>query len=97
MITQYQITDAGWTAISTAGQSGSCWMDDDNGGTGTFAADVRILHAAAEPGVATSVGKRVLRTKSNNDVLILDADGAWDIFFARAMPGKPGLLSVDMV
>ena len=31
MITQYTITDSEtWAAITTAGQSGSCWLDDDN-------------------------------------------------------------------
>lgn len=96
MITQYTITDSAWTAISTAGQSGTCWVDDDFDGC-TTDPDIRIYHATSEPtSIAATVGKRVMRPKFNSDVLVLDADGTTDIFYARAMKGKCGMISADM-
>lgn len=32
MITQHNITGSAWTAITSAGQSGTCWLDEDNDG-----------------------------------------------------------------
>lgn len=93
---QYTITDTAWTAISTAGQSGSAWVDDDLDGCETHP-DIRIYHATSAPSVDPTIGKRVMRSNSNTDVLLLTADGATDIFYAKAMTGKGGVLSADMV
>lgn len=100
MITQYQITDSEtWTPITTAGQSGSCWLDDDNEESGDRA-DVRIWHKTGDaPGNAElTKAKRVLRPTNNSDLLILTADSATDIFYARCKnQGDTALLSVDVI
>ena len=71
-IAQYTIASAGWTAISTAGQSGSCWLDDDNELSGDDA-DVRVWHGTSAPNDATAsitdMARRVLRPKCNTDML----------------------------
>lgn len=96
MIAQYTITDSAWTAISTAGQSGAVWVDDDLDGC-TTEPDIRIYHATSAPSINATIGKRVLRPNSNSDVLVLTADSSADVFYARAMTGKCGVISVDVI
>lgn len=95
-IAQYTITSAAWTAISSAGQSGSCWLDE-NTQENSGADDVRIVHGASAPVYDDLVkGRRVRMPKDNKDMLLLAADNASDIFYARSVGGS-AVLSVDMV
>lgn len=99
-IAQYTITSTGWTAISTVGQSGTCWLDDDNELSGD-PADVRIWHGTSAPSDAdptiTDMARRVLRPKNNTDMLLITADGGTDVYYARCKDtGKTAKLSVDV-
>jgi len=96
MIVQYTLSDSAWTPISTAGQSGSAWLDeDDDGASGTM--NVRVTHATSLPNVSEfTKAKRVYRPMGNTDVLSLDADTALDIFYAMCKSGA-AIISADMV
>lgn len=95
MIIQYSISASAWTPITSAGQSGSCWLDEDGDGA-SGAADVRVIHSASSvASVEATIGKRV-RQSSGNDVLLFDADSASDIYYARCLSGA-AILSVDAV
>lgn len=77
MITQYPITATEWTAITSAGQHGSCWLDEDGDGTaGT--ADVRVINSASGvPALSKATeGKRVFRPAGNGDYLEFSAEGS---------------------
>ena len=99
MITQHTITASAWTAISTAGQSGSCWLDEDNDGAGG-AVDVRIYHSAAGIPAAVKVteGKRLHKPAGNDDIMLITADSESDIYYAKcANADDTAILSADMV
>jgi len=96
MITPYIINATTWTAISTVGQNGSCWIDEDaNDQAGK--ADCRISHSeSGDPSLATS--KRVFTPIGNTDVLPFTADSATDIYYARCInEGDSVTLFVDVV
>lgn len=99
MITKKEITGTAFIAITTAGQSGSCWLghdDSDFEGTG----DVRVYHADdGLPDVTKKAeGLRAYKPKGNGDVLLLSADNSSDIFYAicNDTDGKADLM-VDVV
>jgi len=98
MIVQKTIGSSEWTALSTAGQSGSVWLDEDQDGA-LGRADVRVIHSLSSvAAVLPTVGKRVFVPNSNNDVLICTADSATDIYYARCLNvGDQATISVDMV
>lgn len=83
MKVDYLITGLEWTPISTSGQSGSCWLDEDDVGASNRT-DVRIVHKAgdapSEVGIVT--GKRVYKPNSN-EVLVISADSVDDIYYAK--------------
>jgi hypothetical protein len=96
MISQFTLTSTAWTAISTAGQSGSCWLDEDGDGS-TGSMNVRVTHAASLPATSEfTKAKRVYKPSGNADVLILTADGTTDIFYAMCKDGT-AIISADMV
>ena len=99
MITQYSITASAWTAITAVGESGTCWLDEeDDGAAGTV--DVRIFHS---DGVTPSVGdltkaKKVYKPRGNNDVIVISADNGSDIYYARCVTaGDTAIITVDVV
>lgn len=84
MITAYNVTGTTVIAISTAGQSGSAWLDEDNDGA-AGKTDVRIYHTdTGMPSVDTvrTLGKRLFAPNNNDDVMLLGADNASDVFYA---------------
>lgn len=95
MITQYQITSSAWTQITAAGKSGICWLDDDNEEAGDRA-DVRLWHGSTPDDNSISIARRVIRAKSNNDILSFVASSYTDIYYARcATPGATARLCVE--
>ncbi len=97
MIEPYSVYSTAWVAISTAGKSGSCWLNETNEGqAGT--ADCRIVHATSTPvGDELDYAKRVYKPSTNNDVMILTADSTSDIFYARCVnSGDAVVLIADM-
>ena len=97
MITQYDITATAWTAITSAGESGSAWLDEENDGAGGQV-DVRIYHASSLP-VDTKIteAKRIYKSSGNDDVMILGSDNALDIFYARCVNvGDTAIITVDV-
>lgn len=99
MINQYTVIGSDWTVITTAGQSGTCWLDDDNEQSGDKA-DVRIWHTSGVAPGADEItkAKRVIRPSYNDDVLVITADSATDVFYARCKnAGESAILSVDVV
>jgi len=99
MITTYTITGAAWTAISAAGESGACWLDEEGDG-GVGAVEVRIVHSATgEPAeAAVTFGKKVHKPAGNSDVCNFTADTDSDIYYARCLnENDQALLIVDVV
>lgn len=98
MIAQYSINATDWTAISAAGESGSCWLDEDDDGAGGQL-DVRIYHAAAKPAVNLATeGKRCWKSNGNDDVMLISADNASDIYWAICInAGATAIVSADVV
>jgi len=95
MITQYTITDAAWTPITSAGQSCICWLDDDNEDAGD-SADVRVWHDTTPSDSAIDIARRVIRAKNNSDAISLVAAREDDIYYARcARPSSTAKLCVD--
>ena len=96
MITQYSISDSAWTAITAAGESGTCWMDEDGDGGGE--PDVRIIHTTGTPDSSqTTFGKRLYIPKNNTDIMLISADNSSDIFYARCVKtGATAKVSVDI-
>lgn len=98
-IQQYTITGSAWTAITTAGQSGSCWLDaEDDGAKGQV--DVRLFHSdAGEPAAAkVTEGYPVRRPVGNRDQVSITADNVSDIFYARCFSADAeAILTVDVV
>lgn len=96
MITQYSLTDSAWTPISAAGQSGTCWIDQDDDGAGGTA-EVRIWHGTSAPDASKfTEGVQVYKPKANNDVMVLSADSANDIFYARCATGATATITADV-
>lgn len=99
MITSYDITADAWTTITTAGESGSCWLAEEKAeDAGTV--DVRVIHSVSGmPSVADLLNaKRVYRSKSNNDLCIISADSLADVYYARCKDaGSTAKLIVDVV
>lgn len=99
MITQKNITGTAWLAVTAAGKSGSCWLDEDDDGVGGVV-DVRIYHSdAGEPAAdKTTEGKRIYKPAANNDVCIISADNASDIYYAKCRNANDtAILTVDIV
>ena len=95
---QIDINSTVWTAITTAGQNGSCWLDEDNDdAAGTV--DCRIVHSdSGIPAEGATIGKRVYIPSGNDDVLVLSANNGSDIFYARCMnEGDTAKISIDAV
>jgi hypothetical protein len=97
MIKQYSITGATWTPISSAGQSGTCWLDEQNDGAeGTV--DVRIWHASVPTDDDVTKGKRCYKPSGNDDMMIITADSGTDIYYARcANVNDKATISVDVI
>jgi len=96
MITQYSISSTGWTAITTAGDSGSCWLDEQNDGAAGDV-DVRIWHGSVPGDAEITKGKRVYRSNANNDIMTITADDASDVYYAIcATAGSTATISVDV-
>lgn len=99
MIVQYTITADAWTAISTAGQSGTCWLDAESDGF-EGKVDVRLYHSDAGEPAADKVteGYPVSKPLGNRDQVSLSADNSNDVFYARCISeGAEAILTVDVV
>lgn len=97
MITQYNITAAAWSAITSAGQSGTIWLDEDNDGAAGDL-DIRIYESdSGEPETSKATeGKRLYKSNGNKDVLEFTADNENSIFYAICKnPGTTATISVD--
>lgn len=97
MIAQVVLNSTNWTAITTAGQSGSCWLDEDDvSASGSM--DVRIIHSASGvPAVLDFVkGKRVYKPIKNTDILVFTADTTGDIYYAKCRNGT-ATITVDAI
>lgn len=94
--------NATWQAITAAGESGSAWMvenPDDNGKK--VQADVYIYHTdgtAPTGDQKLTESKRLFTPKGNTDIMLLSADNASDIFYARCKTaGSEAKINVDVV
>jgi hypothetical protein len=94
-ITQYVITDSAWTPISSAGQSISAWLDEqDDGAKGGV--NCRIYAAKTAPlAEKFTIAKRVYKPLGNLDVLQLNPDIEDDIYYARCNTGDGCILCVS--
>ena len=97
MIVQYAVNGTEWTPITTAGQSGSMWLDEDNDGA-VGSMNVRIYHATSDTGATFAKSKRVFKPVGNNDILQFSADSSEDIYYARCTNADDSaIISVDAV
>lgn len=93
---QYIATNE-WQPISTAGQSGSCWLKPTPDGNGNDSICI-VAHAASIPDADYNIGMQVFKPKANNDVIGFTSDSTSDIAFVRTLaPGKIAYLIADMV
>lgn len=99
MINQYAVLGNSWVAITSPGQSGTCWLDEDNDGAGG-AVDVRIVHSVSgvpDPGETTE-GKRLYKPSRNDDLMIITADTALDVYYAKCANAEDtAILSADVI
>ena len=97
MISQYTVTDTSWTPVTTAGQSGSCWLDE-LGVNASGSMDVRIIHlSTGTPSIADfAKGKRVFRPIKNTDIMVFTADTLGDIYYAKCNNGT-ATITVDAI
>ena len=99
MIVSKSITGLVIVVLSAAGESGTSWLDeDDTGAEGQ--ADVRVYHTnAGAPSIATvrATGKKLYKSNANDDVMIIGADDAGDIYYAVcANDGDKATVKVDV-
>ena len=87
-----------WTKITAAGESGTCWKKTGH--------PILVDHTDAESdanlylsntNVTVAKAKRVPLDGDNDDVLVLPADNASDIFYALALEAGSNILAVDVV
>ena len=100
MITAKTITGAAAVVLTAAGESGSCWLNEDSkGASGTV--DIRVYHTdGSAPSVETikALGKRVFRPNGNTDVLSIPSDNASDVYYATCNDlGATATLMVDSI
>jgi hypothetical protein len=82
-ITKYSLTTS-VTVISAAGESGICWMKEDQSDN-VGQAEVYVYHTGGGAPSAATVygnGKRLYKPLSNNDTLTISADDGSDIYYA---------------
>ena len=90
-----------WQAITAAGESGSCWIVEnlDLSGAGG-ASDVLIYHSTVAPvnDEKLTESKRLYKPIGNNDTLLIPADSALDIYYARCKTiGSTIKINVDVI
>lgn len=95
-ISQYRITNGEWTPISTAGQSGTAWIEQVFGSTD---GRCRIWHGVSLPDSSRLThGFKMLYSDDNRDAVQLTADSASDVFYARSDSSTSAfVINVDMV
>lgn len=99
MITAYTITGTAWTVITSAGESGSCWLDEEGDGS-VGAVEVRLYHSATgEPAAAkVTEGKKIYRPGGNTDICNFSADSGSDIYYARCLNANDqAIMIVDVI
>jgi hypothetical protein len=82
-----------------AGQSGSCWANEDTS-QNKGQADVIVYHGTTPPtgDEKISDSKRLYKSNGNDDVMIISVDNASDIYYARCKtPGSQASILVDAV
>ena len=97
MITNYTINGNTWTAISTAGQSGSVFVAEDD--INKYPVDVRIMHTTGTPVSGDfAKAKRIYKPVANNDVLPCSADGGTDVYYAKCRNADDSIIiSADFI
>ena len=98
MMQPYTITSLAWTAITAAGEEGSCWLKESGIGV-EGAVDARLYHSTTGTPAADKVteGKRIYRPRGNNDICNFTVDSANDIYYARCVnTGDQAILIVDV-
>ena len=97
MIINYTINGNTWTAISTAEQSGSVFVAEDD--TNQYPVDVRVMHTSGTPvsGDFTKA-KRIYKSVTNNDVLPCSADSSTDVYYAKCRNADDSIIiSADFI
>ena len=81
MIRQRTINSTSWTAITSAGQQGSCWIQINVKGSGGGL----ITHSDTGRAPTGRSGFKLYKPGSNDNVCILGPDNVNDIFYARCI------------
>ena len=94
MITTKNISGTEWVAITTAGQQGTCWINENREGGG----GVYIAHSNTGDSPKGRVGFRIYRPNDNTNVCIMGPDDSNDIFFARCVKVRDNVkILVDVI
>ncbi|KKN63340.1 hypothetical protein LCGC14_0502880 [marine sediment metagenome] len=94
MITTKRINRTTWTAITTAGQQGTCWMYENIKGEG----GVFISHSNTGSLPRIRIGFRVWKPNDNTNICLLGPDDLNDIFYARCLNASEEVkLCVDVI
>ena len=94
MITIKRIKSTSWTAITTAGQQGTCWVNENVKGNG----GVFIAHSNTGNPPRIRTGFRVYKPNDNTNVCVLGPDDANDVYYARCLnEGEYVKLCVDVI
>lgn len=87
------ITGSVWTAISAAGESGTCWLQKkpDNGG-------VVINHIENVDPSSLDIDESYFMPDNKREITDIVADGPTDIFYAMCINGdETAIIVVDLI
>ena len=85
------VSGSAWTAITTNGQSGSCWLNTNVVGYGNVAID----HSTAS-GIDCTIAKSLILHRDYGTRLSFTADYLADVFYARCIdPNGSVVLTID--
>ena len=93
-ITAKELIGSAWGAITTAGQSGTCWIGEDKANRG----GVVLFHSTTgvPPGAKLAEGYKMPNDRGN--IVPITADGGTDVFYARCQNvDETATLIVDVV
>ena len=83
-----------WTAITTAGQSGTCWLGESK----TSRGGVVLFHSTTGVPPDAKLEDGYKMPNDRNNIVPITADSGTDVFYARCQnPDESATLIVDVV
>lgn len=91
-IVRHTVTDTAWTAISNAGESGTCWLQQkpEEGRC--------VVHHSESGSGSLDVDDAYFLPDNKSEIVQLVADSTSDIFYARcADAGETAIVITDLI